>query len=982
MRASIKKFVALLLAILVLCPLGSAVSVAAELPTYTSNTDKDSSNSDIIEISSAEDLLAFSSMSKDLGYYSGKTVVLTNDIDLNPGWDATSSTEPVNKWTPLVWFYGTFDGQGYTISGLYCKGKDTAGFISNGSSTNIKNLTVKNSYFEGQSYAGFVTTIKGWTTFENVYIDATVKSSASCAGGFSALYLGRAGTMSSSKELTPSAKFTNCVFAGVVTAKTYAGGILGSNDKIAYGPEVDGKGYGFGSFSTTLIDCANYGTIESETGNKTAGIIGICANLTNMTRCYGAGYADASLINLQKSSLEPVAKEGSTALSPATVTTFNCYFADSYGTALTKTDNAPALTIKYSNDANAAEIKAISATELITITGYTKSEGNGGWVIDTTSGMAMPNVLLCDGHEKSGEWITDTAPTVETEGSMHMNCAKCGNSLWFDSIDKLPSANESWGPNENGIFEISTVEDLLAFSSMGKDLGYYSGKTVVLTNDIDLNPGWDAASGTEPSIKWTPLVWFYGTFDGQGYAIRGLYCKSGGTAGFITNGSSTNIKNLTVKNSYFEGQSYAGFVTTIKGWTTFENVYIDATVKSTTDCAGGFSALYLGRAGKLDTSSEMSPSAKFTNCVFAGVVTAYTYAGGILGSNNKIAYGPEVEGKDYGFGTFSTTLIDCANYGTIESETGDKTAGIIGICANLTNITRCYGAGYADTAITNVQKSDLGLVAKEDSTLPANITITLIDCYYSDAEASAFTKANDSTTLSLRYTDTKADTEILTLRSLPVADIAGTKCFEATDTKDGWKTNKAQTMAMTEKLLCQSEGHSISYKSIAVSCTTEGYRAQECELCGFAYGVEIDAMLEHIPTNEWIIDIEPTTKSEGGKHMCCSECGTTIEYAMIDILPPTEAEEDENNDKPDVPSDNTDPSEPSEDDEAPEPVTPEPVTPEDEDETENEKSDASSDTSEPDISDEEEPSGFMKFINAIINFFKGIFEGIFGKKEK
>ncbi len=851
MKRSFQKLVALLLALTVIIPFGTMYISAEESPAYKANESWEPNENGIYEISTPEDLLAFSEKSKELGFYSNKTVVLTNDIDLNPNWDMSSGTVPTNKWSPLLWFYGTFDGQGYTISGLYCASNNLSGFIYNGASTKISNLNVKNSYFEGKSYTGFVATVKGFTSFNNVYINADFKSTLASAGGFAATYLGRAGTDESSSELSPAATFTNCVFDGNVTAKTYAGGILGSNNKIEYGPAVSDKGYGFGNFAASFVDCASYGTVQSTTDDKTAGIIGISANLTNMTRCYGAASAGAALLNVQKSDIEPVAKDETTSLSTANITLINCYYQNNSDIAFTESADAPNTTIKYNDNTNASEIRVASMDELLALSAF-DTWGTNGFI-------AMPQILI---------W--------QTAGHRY-------------------TANQDWAPSADGILEISTPEDLLAFSEMrGSDkYGSYSGYTVVLTNNIDLNPGWDASSGVVPANVWKPLTWFFGTFDGQGYTISGLYCKDNNAAGFISNGAASKIKNLTVKNSYFDGKNYAGFVATIKGWTTFDNVSIDAIMRSDEGCAGGFAATYLGRAGTIETSSELTPAAKFTSCVFTGSVVAKTYAGGILGSNDKIAYGAEVDGKDYGYGNFAITLTDCANYGTVSTFSSDanNAAGLIGICANATTLTRCYDS---KNKLFNARKSTIDPIAKPDATPLSEPIIAITDCYYSESAGEAFTFKNDAPNIVIRYSDLEDEVTVTELRSATVAQLVEAAGFQKTDSTDGWKTNDNSTLAIPEKLLCQLDGHNYKTEKFDTSCVAEGYTAHICVDCGFSYSFDKVAKLEHIQSGEWIIDKEPTVLSFGGKHMNCTQCGQAIWMETIPKLVHTVKPEDSN----------------------------------------------------------------------------------------
>lgn len=84
----------------------------------------------------------------------GKTVHITADIDLNPGWTA-GETAPLNKWLAgnYTCFTGMIDGGGHTISGIYlstvANHTGIFGNLKGGTKekpVGVKNLTVKNSY--------------------------------------------------------------------------------------------------------------------------------------------------------------------------------------------------------------------------------------------------------------------------------------------------------------------------------------------------------------------------------------------------------------------------------------------------------------------------------------------------------------------------------------------------------------------------------------------------------------------------------------------------------------------------------------------------------------------------------------------------------------------------------------------------------------------------------------------------------------------
>lgn len=114
--------------------------------------------------------------------------------------------------------------------------------------------------------------------------------------------------------------------------------------------------------------------------------------------------------------------------------------------------------------------------------------------------------------------------------------------------------------SQDGVYEISNVSQLVWFANQVNSGNSFKGKTVKLTNDIDLN--------NEP---WTPIGdvntknHFSGTFDGNNMTISNLNVKvEDGAAGLF--GSVQNcleIKNLKIKNAVLESNHYAG---AIVGW--------------------------------------------------------------------------------------------------------------------------------------------------------------------------------------------------------------------------------------------------------------------------------------------------------------------------------------------------------------------------------------------------------------------------------
>jgi hypothetical protein len=60
------------------------------------------------------------------------------------------------------------------------------------------------------------------------------------------------------------------------------------------------------------------------------------------------------------------------------------------------------------------------------------------------------------------------------------------------------------------------------------------------------------------------------------------------------------------------------------------------------------------------------------------------------------------------------------------------------------------------------------------------------------------------------------------------------------------------------------------------TCTSKGHTVHYCSLCNYPYRDTYVDALGHI-TSGWIIDIEPTSYTEGRKHKECTRCGEVLE---------------------------------------------------------------------------------------------------------
>ena len=253
-----KKLLALFLTLCMLLSVVSVMSVnvgadgeTADATALTPDTawyDNNKEKTDLY-IGTAEELLGFSKListqllnNKDFDaatdaekIFVGKTIHITADIDLNPGWTA-GETAPTNKWLSQNYhgFTGMIDGGGHTISGIYLSTTaNHTGIFGNARGgtaekpVGVKNLTIKNSYVASTTniVSGLFGSIpaseanKGrYVLVENVEMEMTIVGATTEVGS-------AFGYVTVGNQLT----IRNCFFQNTIrgTATTKIGGIIG-----------------------------------------------------------------------------------------------------------------------------------------------------------------------------------------------------------------------------------------------------------------------------------------------------------------------------------------------------------------------------------------------------------------------------------------------------------------------------------------------------------------------------------------------------------------------------------------------------------------------------------------------------------------------------------------------------------------------------------------------------------------------------------
>ena len=217
-------------------------------------------------------------------------------------------------------------------------------------------------------------------------------------------------------------------------------------------------------------------------------------------------------------------------------------------------------------------------------------------------------------------------------------------ALWAPEIKK-PQLND------DSCYQITTKEELYAVP----DLSAFA--CIELQNDIVVNENLLDADGNPDSTRKDIMFWqpfeFGGIFEGNGHTISGLYSKTAGEAGFfselyIVAGKPPVVRNLGIKDSYFEGSSYAGGIAAhIDQSALLVNVFSKATVVSGSS-AGGIVGTIVShkdwsclsappaltkRAPALSEWPTMAPNnvTQIINAYNAGRVTGESRVGGIVG---------------------------------------------------------------------------------------------------------------------------------------------------------------------------------------------------------------------------------------------------------------------------------------------------------------------------------------------------------------
>ena len=210
-------------------------------------------------------------------------------------------------------------------------------------------------------------------------------------------------------------------------------------------------------------------------------------------------------------------------------------------------------------------------------------------------------------------------------------------ALWAPTIKEPQLSVDS-------CYQITTKEELYAIPKLS------AFACIELQNDIVVNENLLDADGNPDSTRKDIMFWqpfeFGGIFEGNGHTISGLYSKWVGDVGFFSelydgSGKLPVVRNLGIKDSYFEGSCSGGVVAHIDRSALLVNVFSEATVVSRGSAGGIVGTIVskqdwscLSAPPALTKRAEATPArASMNSSNVAMIINAYN-AGRVTGESS------------------------------------------------------------------------------------------------------------------------------------------------------------------------------------------------------------------------------------------------------------------------------------------------------------------------------------------------------------
>jgi len=244
-------------------------------------------------------------------------------------------------------------------------------------------------------------------------------------------------------------------------------------------------------------------------------------------------------------------------------------------------------------------------------------------------------------------------------------------------------------------YTLFTADELAGLAQLVNAGNSFTGRTIVLGDDVDLswygqeNPGFNGGRGWIPIGRWglftREQLPFRGDFDGGGNIISGLYINSTDTyIGLFGNAGGGTIKNLGLVDVEVIGSTYTGGLGGAIGGAV-ENCYVTGTVRGGNDVGG-----LVGSSG--------GTTAVVRNSYSEARVSGGDQVGGLVGNLNSggTVTNSYATGAVSGNGTNIGGLVGAVGLATVANSYA------IGAVSGNTNVGGLVGNGsLATSAVVN-----------------------------------------------------------------------------------------------------------------------------------------------------------------------------------------------------------------------------------------------------------------------------------------
>lgn len=681
-----------------------------------------SSNKTEFTLTAAAQLAGLSKLKNSGTSFAGKTIKLGGNIDISARYWVSIGVLPNS-------FDGTFDGQGFTVSGMTINSGSSVGFFG-GNKGVVKNLTL--------GYISVTSTLAGGLAYTNsgVISDCLVSGNVSSSsigsrlGGIAAI---NTGTIENS-SFGGSVKVTytgtgmkggdlNCILGGIAGWSS-GGKILGCTNNgsvelnLTIDSSVDSSHYtggivGVAQAAAVITGCKNWGAVKSSLDIKslflnittmayTGGIVGsleggssvqICTNGANVAQLCAGVYSPFYTVrtNGNVGGIAGINRSG-------------CSISNSVG----------AVTVAFSwiypefNPNYDRRMGEIFHGRLAGVNqGTVKNcywQGASGNSVTKTTRTDSSNASLGGTKSSIGRYsdytgtLTPTDGTTLAYGNNNLSALNAGIQLVFDGspiyiftdifFTPFPYhvtnwsnlADTSWYSASASSFTISGARQLAGLSNLVNRGTSFAGKTVYL----------DASGADLTPLPWTRIGGdgnpFNGTFIGVGTpVIKGLNIDEDADYQGLFGNVSGTVSNIELKGVKIRGgKSTGGVAGYVTG--TISNCSVSGSVTGKSD-AGGIVG-YSGGNVKL--------------CAFSGAVNGEGNVGGIAGRvgantvdtclNTGTINGTGPVGGIAGYQTGGAIVRNCRNEGTVNAG-AQRSGGITGLSESAAKIQNSHNGG-------------------------------------------------------------------------------------------------------------------------------------------------------------------------------------------------------------------------------------------------------------------------------------------------